>query len=58
MLSTYSSEHLQTDAFELRKLFLGGYLILDVKKQYSDRKSLIAKNFNGNTLKMKAVSAI
>ena len=52
MLSVYSSEHLQTDASEVRKLFFEAHLILD--KQQTHYKNLIAKTFDGNTYEMKA----
>ena len=57
MVSAYSPGHLLTDTIELWKLFFQEHLILDVK-QHSDYKSLIAKTFDGSTLKIKAASPI
>ena len=45
------------DVFELWKLYFEEDLVLDLK-QHSDYNSLIAKNFDGNTLKMEAVNTI
>ena len=56
MLSASSSEHVWEDAFELRKLFFEAHLILDVKVIFGLQKPH-CENFDGNTLKMKAVSA-
>ena len=57
MVSAYSPGHLLTDTVELLKLFFQEHLILDVK-QHSDYKSLVAKTFDGSTLKIKAASPI
>ena len=57
MLLAYYSEHLQTDPFELGKLFFEEYLILNVRTTFRLQK-LRCETYGGNTLKIKAVSAI
>ena len=55
MLLAYSSEHLQTDAFKNCSF---RSILFYTLKQHSDYRSLIAKTFDGNTIKMKALSDI
>ena len=47
------SEHLYRDAVDSLR-----HILLQALKQYSDYKSLIVKNFDGNALKMEVASAI
>ena len=59
MLSAYSSEHSETDVSEKWKLFFDRHLTLDIQTTAAWHcKSLIAKTFDQNTLKIKALSPI